>query len=85
MAIRWLTVATEIPKNYTQREQDCRERALKLFPWICRKKGSELIFAAQKTLRPFFFTLVASYCLPFHASDRGGHFYALLNDRIAYE
>ena len=34
-------MATDTPKSYAQREQGYRERALKLFPWICGRCARE--------------------------------------------
>lgn len=36
-----MTVATDTPKGYAQREKGYRESALKLFPWICGRCARE--------------------------------------------
>lgn len=39
-----------IPKNYTRLESGYREKALKIFPWVCGKCSREFVYSNLREL-----------------------------------
>ncbi|SQB21679.1 endonuclease [Citrobacter koseri] len=39
-----------IPKNYTRLENGYREKALKLFPWVCGRCSREFVYSNLREL-----------------------------------
>jgi len=48
--IQVLTHMAIIPKNYTRLESGYREKALKLFPWVCGRCSREFVYSNLREL-----------------------------------